>query len=129
MKTTMNLFLTIGLIAGTLTFSSCNNDDNYEIVKRPTALVTVYPNGSDGFFMQLNDSTSLVPTNMKKSPFGEKNVRALVNYTEESPATKSPHNVFVNWIDSIRTKQPVATLGKDDNKVFGNDPIEIIAVR
>lgn len=48
MKTTMNLFLTIGLIACTLTFSSCNNDDNYEIVKRPTALVTVYPNGSEG---------------------------------------------------------------------------------
>ena len=64
MKTTMNLFLTIGLIACTLTFSSCNNDDNYEIVKRPTALVTVYPNGSEGFIMQLDDSTSLVPTNM-----------------------------------------------------------------
>lgn len=126
MKTTMNLFLTIGLIACTLTFSSCNNDDNYEIVKRPTALVTVYPNGSEGFIMQLDDSTSLVPTNIKESPFGEKNVRALVNYTVESPATKSPHNVFVNWIDSIRTKQPVATLGKDDNKVFGNDPIEIV---
>ena len=74
MKTTMNLFLTIGLIACTLTFSSCNNDDNYEIVKRPTALVTVYPNGSEGFIMQLDDSTSLVPTNMKESPFGEKNV-------------------------------------------------------
>lgn len=72
MKTTMNLFLTIGLIACTLTFSSCNNDDNYETVKRPTALVTVYPNGSEGFIMQLDDSTSLVPTNMKESPFGEK---------------------------------------------------------
>lgn len=72
MKTTMNLFLTIGLIACTLTFSSCNNDDNYEIVKRPTALVTVYPNGSEGFIMQLDDSTSLVPTNMKESPLEKK---------------------------------------------------------
>ena len=96
MKTTMNLFLTIGLIACTLTFSSCNNDDNYEIVKRPTALVTVYPNGSEGFIMQLDDSTSLVPTNMKESPFGEKNVRALVNYTVGG--RRIPHATHTHFV-------------------------------
>ena len=59
MKTTMNLFLTIGLIACTLTFSSCNNDDNYEIVKRPTALVTVYPNGSEVLCSGKNASATI----------------------------------------------------------------------
>ena len=32
----------------------------------------------------------------------------------------------MNWIDSIRTKEPVQTLGDDDLKVYGNDPVEIM---
>ena len=117
------------MIVCALSLDSCDTDDANEVMQRPTALVTVYPTASYGFIMQLDDSTSLVPTNMKTSPFGDKKVRALVNYTmEEHGNGGNCMNVFVNWIDSIRTKQPVTTLGAEaeDVKAYGNDPIEIV---
>lgn len=107
---------------------SCINDDDSSELLRPTALVTVCPNADGSFIMQLDDETRLVPTNLKSSPFGTKEVRALVNYTETnvSPQDKIIRNVEVNWLDSIRTKLPVETLGEQDAVKFGNDPVEIV---
>lgn len=107
---------------------SCLNDDDSSELLRPTALVTVCPNADGSFIMQLDDETLLVPTNLKSSPFGAKEVRALVNYTETnvSPQDKKLRNVEVNWLDSIRTKLPVETLGEQDAVRFGNDPVEIV---
>lgn len=58
-------------------------------------------NATDGsFFLQLNDSTTLLPTNMSSSPFGDKEVRALVNYDEVSESGgRYDKAVQVNWID------------------------------
>ena len=83
MRITKKTSLAIGLIDSSLTLNSCDDNDNNVVLRRPTALVTVYPSAPTGFFMQLDESTSLIPTNMKASPFGDKNVRALVNYTIE----------------------------------------------
>lgn len=107
---------------------SCTNDDGSAELLRPTALVTVCPNADGSFIMQLDDETQLVPTNLKTSPFGTKEVRALVNYTETnvSPQDTRVRNVEVNWLDSIRTKLPVKTLGEQDAAKYGNDPVEII---
>lgn len=124
MKTLKLSILALGLVASVLSLASCNDDDKYADI-RPTALVTVYPGTTDGFTMQLDDATTLVPTNMKASPFGDKHVRALVNYDYEGQTNGNIRNVRVNWIDSIRTKMPVLTTG-DDDKAFGNDPIEIV---
>ena len=108
MRITKKTILAIGLIASSLTLNSCDYNDNNVVLRRPTALVTVYPSAPDGFFMQLDESMSLVPTNMKASPFGDKKVRALVNYTiEEESYGGNQLSVYVNWIDSIRTKQSV----------------------
>ena len=107
-----------------MTLTSClDDDDKYELY-RPTALVTVRPVADSTFVLQLDDKTTLYPTNMKKSPFGSKEVRALVNYTEEKGA--SENHVYVNWIDSIRTKMPVPTLHEKDEETYGKDPIEIM---
>lgn len=116
----------VGIMASLVSLTSCDIDSDYDEVRRPTALVTVYPQGANGFYMQLDSVTTLVPTNLKSSPFGEKTVRALVNYNEESGSNGGVKNVKVNWIDSIRTKLPVATTGENDDKAFGNDPIEIV---
>lgn len=107
---------------------SCINDDDSSELLRPTALVTVCPNADGSFIMQLDDETQLVPTNLKTSPFGAKEVRALVNYTETnvSQQDKKTRNVEVNWLDSIRTKLPVETLGEQDAVKYGNDPVEIV---
>lgn len=119
--------LALGLAAALPVLNSCDTDsDCKDAVRWPTALVTVYPGASSGFTMQLDDKTTLVPTNMTASPFGEKNVRALVNYTEENATNGSIRNVHVNWIDSIRTKLPMETTGADDKTQYGNDPIEIV---
>lgn len=117
--------LALGLMACAFSLGSCSLD-NPDVVQRITALVTVYPDASEGFTMQLDNSTQLVPTNLKTSPFGEKNVRAIVNYTFENTAAEGSHNVHVHWIDSIRTKLPVASKGDEDEKVYGNDPLEIV---
>ena len=127
MRTLKKTSWALALVACALSLNSCNadNDDNVATLC-PTALVTVYPSSSDGLTLQLDDSTTIVPSNMKTSPFGEKKVRALVNYKVESTVSGKPYNVYVNWIDSIRTKLPVASQGSDDEKIYGNDPIEIV---
>lgn len=125
MKTLKISIMALGLTASLLSLASCSLDDDKDDNIRPTALVTVYPNATDGFTMQLDDATMLVPTNMKASPFGDKQVRALVNYNDEEQTKGSIRNVHVNWIDSIRTKMPVPTTG-DDDRAFGNEPIEIV---
>lgn len=126
--TRQHLLLSIVGVVVLMMLPSCTNDDDSPELLRPTALVTVCPNADGSFIMQLDNATQLVPTNLKTSPFGTKEVRALVNYTETnvSPQDKKVRNVEVNWLDSIRTKLPVETLGKQDEIKYGNDPIEIV---
>lgn len=114
------------------TFQSCldDNDETFDW-RRPTALVTVCPTSDGSFVMRLDDNTTLVPDNMTQSPFKEKEVRAFVSYENVKTPSKSEianqiHHVKVNWLDSIRTKMPVYTLGEEDAIKYGNDPIEII---
>lgn len=124
MKKTI-LFLGLGALS--MSLASCLDDDDNDIY-RPTALVTVCPDSDGGFTMQLDNTTKLVPVNMKSSPYGSKEVRALVNYTEEGEYDDNSRirNVHVNWLDSIRTKLPVESAGGDNDQKFGNDPIEIM---
>lgn len=126
--TRQNLLFSIVGVVVLMMLPSCTNDDGSAELLRPTALVTVCPNADGSFIMQLDDETQLVPTNLKTSPFGTKEVRALVNYTETnvSPQDTGVRNVEVNWLDSIRTKLPVETLGEQDAAKYGNDPVEII---
>lgn len=126
--TKQHLLLSVVGVVLLMMLPSCLNDDDSSELLRPTALVTVCPNADGSFIMQLDDETLLVPTNLKSSPFGAKEVRALVNYTETnvSPQDKKLRNVEVNWLDSIRTKLPVETLGEQDAVRFGNDPVEIV---
>lgn len=126
--TRQHLLLSIVGVVVLMMLPSCTSDDDSPELLRPTALVTVCPNADGSFIMQLDNATQLVPTNLKTSPFGTKEVRALVNYTETnvSPQDKKVRNVEVNWLDSIRTKLPVETLGKQDEIKYGNDPIEIV---
>ncbi len=121
------LFSVVGAVL-LMMLPSCDNDNDSSELLRPTALVTVCPNVDGSFIMQLDDDTQLVPTNLKTSPFGTKEVRALVNYTEANASLqdKKVINVEVNWLDSIRTKLPVETLGEQDGIMYGDDPVEIV---
>lgn len=124
-----------GLVAAVMlvsSFSACDNDDTYiwyyDAV--PNALVTVKPVDGAGFYMQLDDSTTLHPVNMSVSPYGDKEVRALVNYayvrSEGNDYEKRSFKVNVNWIDSILTKPAVPYPADGDVSEYGEDPIEIV---
>ena len=108
--------------------SCLDDDDNNSYVicpSSPKALVTVCPTANGGFTMVLDDKTTLVPSNMDKSPFGNKEVRALVCYTPDKSFYDGT-GVTVNRIDSIRTKLPAIDLGDKNDETYGNDPIEIV---
>lgn len=117
----------LAVFASAMAFQSCNDDDdtNWELY-RPTAIVTVCPTAEGGFTMNLDDKTTLLPSNMEKSPYGNKEVRALVNYTEDKKQQRETRSVTVNWMDSIRTKLPELYLGEENDKKYGNDPVEIV---
>ena len=73
-------WLAVALLLSALTFQSCNNDDDTDWDRvLPNALVTVKQNG-DACYLQLDDNTTLLAKNLNK-PFGDKEVRALVNYS------------------------------------------------
>ena len=116
------------VIATSIGFQSCLDDDNNAYYLRyPNALVTVKEAADGAFFLQLDDKTTLLPTNVKTSPFGDKEVRALMNYSEVDEAsgeyTKAVH---INWIDSILTKPIAPDLGEENDEIYGTDPVEIV---
>lgn len=117
----------IGLFCAAPLFQSCLDDDDNPHYYEPTALVTVCPNEDGSFVMNLDNETILRPTNISTSPFKNKKVRALVNFSEVEGvnAHRLEKNVIVHWIDSIRTKNPVFAVENND-MAYGKDPIEIV---
>lgn len=126
MKKIKNILLLSSLALAATMFQSCDVDsDDNSYLWQPTAIVTVTPMPDESCILQLDNETQLIPVNLKKSPFGDKEVRALVNYT---PATDdaSVKEVTVNWIDSIRTKMPLLDVTEEELVKLGNDPVEIV---
>lgn len=121
------LFMVTGLLLTATLFNSCLDDDDNNNVRYPNALVTAKTAADQTFYLQLDENTTLLPVNIKKSPYGDKEVRALVNYSK-AEGNPSPYSqcVQLNWIDSILTKPTVPNLFADNDKVYGNDPVEII---
>ena len=127
MKRKNPLYLIVALLAVTLWLPSCDNDDENVWYIYPNALVTVKPVDANSFYMQLDDNTTLKPLNLKGSPFGSKEVRALVNYRVR-PDNPAPYNkaVWVYWIDSILTKPAISVEQMNPDFDYGNDPAEIV---
>lgn len=128
MKTLKLLLMATGVLFTSLTFQSCLDDDDYNYgYLMPNALVTVKPVSDNSFFLQLDDTTTLLPVNIASSPYGNKEVRALVNCREvNEPAEGYSKAVYVNWIDSILTKQIAPDLGVENDSVYGTDPVDMI---
>ena len=124
-----SLFIGLLCLALTTALQSCIDyyqyDDGYEYGKN--ALVTAKIADDQTFYLQLNDSVTMLPSNISKPPFGNKEVRALVQYYETEMYTPGyDKTIHVNWIDSILTKNTVKDLGSQNNAVYGNDPVDIV---
>lgn len=106
--------------------TSCldDNGNDYPDYYYPNAIVTVKPNADNGdFYIQVDDENTAKVTNLSKSPFGEKEVRAIANITKEEAGHEGyDMAIKVNWIDSILTKKPVAADAVAD---YGDDRIGI----
>lgn len=125
MKKLKFIIPSLALIAMSALVQSCDKeDDKYFEISYPTAIVTVCPDEAGSFTMRLDDETTLYPSNATKSPFGSKEVRALVNYTTDD-SRPDGNGVYINWLDSIRTKLPVSSVD-NNSMVYGNDPLEIV---
>ena len=73
--------LSLIAVSATLATQSCDNDDDYNY-HLPNAIVTVkHAESGNSSYLQLDDSTTLLPINMTTSPFGDKEVRAFTNFT------------------------------------------------
>ncbi len=129
MKRTIQFVLACFLSVSALGLQSCDNDDNdYGNLWQPTALVTVCPQDDESVMLRLDDKVTLRPVNLSTSPYGKKEVRALVNYNicSDEPSSAQVVDVKINWIDSIRTKLPVPDAGVENTVKYGNDPIEVV---
>ena len=118
-----------GLLLSVFLFQSClDNDDDKLSIYYPNALVTAKHATDNTFYLQLDEKTTLLPTNVKESPFGDKEVRALVNFSDSQEESKGyTKAVHVNWIDSILTKKTVPFIDNEDfDKIYGVDPVEIV---
>jgi len=110
------LLLTAGLLFGSLFLPSCLNDDDEMDLRYPNALVTVKHTGDNTLYLQLDDSTTLLPVNLNSPLYGGKEVRALVNFKEvNKPKGSFDQAVHVHWID-----------GDENDQKYGNDPVEIV---
>lgn len=106
---------------------SCDDDDDYSY-RFPNAIVTVKSSdGGNSAYLQLDDSTTLLPVNMPTSPFGKKEVRAFTNFSySDEDCGIYDIAVEVNWIDSILTKSTAPDMGAKNDSIYGNDPVELI---
>lgn len=107
---------------------SCDLNDNYS--RDPmffTALVT-YEDSESGVRLQLDDSTSLVTSNLKPGLYDNKTVRALIQYYREnsSSAVKEENTITVVAVDTIRTKPASQDMGELNDSYYGTDKLEII---
>ena len=117
------------VILGSLAFYSCNNDDDADCsVYYPNALVTIKTNSSTGqVYFQLDESTTILPVNMKKSRYGDKELRALTNFrVQEGQSGHYSKSAYVNWVDTILTKNMAQSFGAKDDEKYGKDPVEIV---
>lgn len=129
---TMKLNKTIlGLASIAFLFQACsNNDEKIDCTLfYPNALVTVKRTTDNTVYLQLDDKTTLYPTNLKSSIFGGKEMRALTNFTiTDVNSNGYDKTVHINWIDSILTKPSVLSFEteEENTKKYGSDAIEIV---
>ena len=134
MKRFFNYLIVLGVLLGTMSLHSCLNDDDTDnSVNYPNALVTIKTNSSTGqVYFQLDDETTILPTNMKTSPYGNKEVRALTNIrVQDGQNGHYSKSAYVNWVDTILTKNMARSLGKKDDETYGKDlkgdkPYEVV---
>ena len=129
-----NIFIILGLSALALSAQSCFDDETDNFIFT-NATATVKPQADQTFLLQLNDSTTLKPKNITKSPFGDKKVRAILSIDnndlkaimdDQRTAELKQYEVTINYIDSINTNKLSPNLFDKNIEKYGSTPLEIV---
>lgn len=105
---------------------SCSDDDDgyYYDYYRARGIVTVKLSEAGKTYFQLDNNTTLLPTNLSQPLFGGKEVRALANWqTIDAAHDGYSQAIEMLWADSIRTKDIM--LSADMPSDLGDDAVEI----
>ena len=112
MKTLKSFMLLVGILLGSTAFYSClDDDDAYSEFWRDSvqAIVTVKPLSDNSYYMQLDDSTTLFPTN-SYVPENLKEIRAFVQLLR---------------MDTLLTKPIAPDLGSENDSYYGTDMLAL----
>lgn len=100
------------------------------------ALVTTKTTEDGAFYLQESEKRLLHPVNLQTSPFGNKEVRAIVIYNEVVQAGTNQTgmvDVYVKWIDEIHTRkatdlsdEQVRQSTEERKRIHGEETIEIV---
>ena len=125
MKKIFTILASVALIAPVIS-SCCLDDDRNDNYYYPNMLVTVKSAEDGRCYFQLDDNTTLLPTNLEKAPY-KGQVRALANCSKvDGDATPYDHLVKVHWVDSILTKKALKASDFENIETLGIDPVEIV---
>lgn len=124
----------INFIKSTLLFiaatamTSCGDSSNNipgEVTSAPT-VVSVCPQSDGSFFLKVGNNVLLKPENVKNSPFGTEEVRALASYimTGKEDSSGKIKIVKLTYLDKIPTFLPSETT-EDNDVAYGKDPFSM----
>lgn len=128
MKTLKTFILMLGVLLTSASLFSClDDDDSYSVDGYALGIVTVKPLSDSSYYLQLDDSTTLLPVDGYIPFFGlEKERRALVNFTPLGDHIEGyDYAIKINRIDSILTKSIVEDLKDQNDEVYGTDPVRL----
>lgn len=131
MKTMKNFLLLLGVLLGSVAFYSCLDDDDdayNELVRNSKqAIVTIKPLSESTYYMQLDDTTTLYPSN-PYFPGTLKETRAFVWYKDNAePVDDYDYSVQLISLDTLLTKEIAPDLGTEENdSYYGTDDMALV---
>lgn len=132
MKTIKPFILALTFVLTTLSLSSClDDDDNYPWPDGSLHYIaTLKPLGSGDYYLQLDDSTTFIPTNSYTPHFGadeEQRVYAILSREKENvQGYTTSGSIFL--MDSILTKPIAENLLDRNDEIYGKDPVEMFDI-
>lgn len=128
MKTLKSFMLLVGILLGSTVFYSClDDDDAYSEFWKDSvqAIVTVKPLDGSSYYMQLDDTTTLFPTNTYT--FADlKEIRAFVIYKNDGKKTEGyDQSVQLLRMDTLLTKSIAPDLGTENDTYYGTDMLAL----
>lgn len=123
----IKLITIIGLLALPFTFFSCSDDDGYSLNNYWLEVATIEPLDGGLHYYRLDDSTTLWPASGYYLGHNlQDGQRVWLNYTLLSGKKDGfDHYIKVNGLDPILTKKIAENKGKDNNAIYGTDPVGI----